>query len=63
MSVLEQEGRGAEARTAKILATTLERDTVDVAGALTRLQRDGLVAKVEDASVEEDVWAVVDQDA
>jgi hypothetical protein len=61
LSVLEQEGRGAAARTSLTIATSLERNTVDVAGVLERLKRDGLVANVEDASVGEDVWVVVAQ--
>jgi DNA-binding MarR family transcriptional regulator len=62
LSVLEQEGRDAAARTPSVIATTLERDTVDVAGVLERLKRDGLVASEADSGGET-VWAAVPQTA
>jgi Mn-dependent DtxR family transcriptional regulator len=62
LSVLGQEGRGASARTSLTIATSLERDVVDVAGVLERLKRDGLVATVEDEGVTEEVWVAVGAD-
>jgi hypothetical protein len=62
LSVLGQEGRGASARTSLTIATSLERDVVDVAGVLERLKRDGLVVDAEDAGVSEKVWVAVDED-
>jgi hypothetical protein len=44
LTVLLQEGRGNHDRTAAGVATSLERDPVDVAGVLTRLERDGLTS-------------------
>jgi hypothetical protein len=61
LSVLGQEGRGASARTSLTIATSLERDVVDVAGVLERLKRDGLVANVEDEDVTEAVWIAVEE--
>ena len=43
LTVLMQEGRGAGDCTAPGVAMSLERDPVDVAGAISRLERDGLV--------------------
>jgi hypothetical protein len=62
LSVLGQEGRGASARTSLTIATSLERDVVDVAGVLERLKRDGLVVDAEDADVSEKVWVAVSED-
>jgi hypothetical protein len=62
LSVLGQEGRGASARTSLTIATSLERDVVDVAGVLERLKRDGLVVDAEDAGVSEKVWVAVSED-
>ncbi len=59
LSVLGQEGRGASARTSLTIATSLERDVVDVAGVLERLKRDGLVADADDEAVSEKVWVAV----
>jgi hypothetical protein len=44
LTVLLQDGRGNHDRTAQGVATSLERDPVDVAGVLTRLERDGLTS-------------------
>lgn len=59
LSILGQEGRDASARTSLTIATSLERDVVDVAGVLERLKRDGLVETVDDESVTEEVWIAV----
>jgi hypothetical protein len=59
LSILGQEGRGASARTSLTIATSLERDVVDVAGVLERLKRDGLVADEDDGDVSEKVWVAV----
>jgi hypothetical protein len=59
LSVLGQEGRGASARTSLTIATSLERDVVDVAGVLERLKRDGLVESQADEDVSEEVWIAV----
>ena len=42
LTVLLQDGRTPQDRTAVRVAMTLERDPLDVAGALERLKRDGL---------------------
>lgn len=63
LSVLGQEGRGAAARTSLTIATSLERDVVDVAGVLERLKRDGLVTTVDDEGATEEVWVAVDEGA
>jgi hypothetical protein len=55
LTVLLQEGRGAGDRTASGVATSLERDPVDVAGVLTRLERDGLTSR-ETAPEGGDCW-------
>jgi hypothetical protein len=44
LTVLKQEGRNSHDCTASGIAVALERDPVDVAGALSRLQKDGLTA-------------------
>ena len=44
LTVLRQDGRTPHDRTALCIAMTLERDPLDVAGALDRLKRDGLTA-------------------
>ncbi|HJZ35617.1 MAG TPA: hypothetical protein VJ204_05015 [Solirubrobacterales bacterium] len=44
LTVLQQDGRTSHDRTAMGIAMALERDPVDVAGALDRLKRDGLTA-------------------
>ncbi len=59
LTILRQEGRGAHDRTASGVALSLERDTVDVAGVLVRLERDGLIAR--QAGVPgEPCWSAVD---
>ena len=44
LTVLRQDGRTPHDRTALGIAMALERDPLDVAGALDRLKRDGLTA-------------------
>jgi hypothetical protein len=44
LTVLQQDGRTPQDRTALGIAMALERDPIDVAGALDRLKRDGLTA-------------------
>jgi hypothetical protein len=44
LTVLQQDGRTSHDRTALGIAMALERDPIDVAGALDRLKRDGLTA-------------------
>jgi hypothetical protein len=44
LTVLRQDGRTPQDRTALGIAMALERDPIDVAGALDRLKRDGLTA-------------------
>jgi hypothetical protein len=44
LTVLQQDGRTPHDRTALGIAMALERDPIDVAGALDRLKRDGLTA-------------------
>jgi hypothetical protein len=59
LTVLLQEGRGAGDRTASGVAMSLERDPVDVAGVLSRLERDGLTAS-ESAPEGGDCWRATD---
>jgi DNA-binding MarR family transcriptional regulator len=56
LTVLLQEGRGNHDRTAASIAVSLERDPVDVAGVLTRLEADGLTTSTADAEGE-DYWS------
>lgn len=56
LTVLLQDGRGAADRTAAGVATSLERDPVDVGGALTRLEHDGLTASEMDADLGAQCW-------
>jgi hypothetical protein len=44
LTVLQQDGRTPHDRTTLGIAMALERDPIDVAGALDRLRRDGLTA-------------------
>ena len=53
LTVLGQEGRTAHDRTAPGVAIALERDPIDVAGALDRLKRDGLTTSEVNGSGEE----------
>jgi hypothetical protein len=55
--VLLQEGRGAQDRTASGVAMALERDPVDVAGVLTRLERDGLTQSAPAAASSGTMWS------
>lgn len=56
LTVLMQEGRGAGDRTASGVAMSLERGQVDVAGALSRLERDGLVTNESVGGSGEPCW-------
>jgi DNA-binding MarR family transcriptional regulator len=56
LTVLLQDGRTAADRTAAGVATALERDPVDVAGALSRLERDGLTASEMDTDLGVQCW-------
>jgi hypothetical protein len=53
LTVLAQEGRGSHDRTATGVALALERDIVDVAGVLRRLEWDGLTSSEVDGQGEE----------
>jgi hypothetical protein len=53
LTVLQQDGRTPHDRTALGIAMALERDPIDVAGALDRLKRDGLTASEPTADGEE----------
>ncbi len=53
LTVLRQQGRDAQDCTAVGVAISLERDAVDVAGVLQRLQKDGLAKNELDAQGEE----------
>jgi predicted transcriptional regulator len=55
LTILEQEGRSPGDCTSIGLALSLERDPLDVAGALTRLERDGLVTR--DDAAGQDSWS------
>ena len=55
LTVLRQDGRTPHDRTTLGIAVTLERDVIDVAGALDRLKRDGLTAS-EMAGDGEEAW-------
>jgi DNA-binding MarR family transcriptional regulator len=56
LTVLLQEGRSEGDRSAAGVAMALERDPVDVAGALTRLERDGLTTSSMDADLGTQCW-------
>jgi len=56
LTVLRQDGRTPHDRTTLGIAMALERDVVDVAGALDRLKRDGLTASEMTGDGEES-WA------
>jgi hypothetical protein len=56
LTVLLQDGRTPHDRTAAGIAMALERDPVDVAGALVRLKRDGLTAS-EVTGDGEEAWS------
>lgn len=58
LTVLLQEGRTPHARTASGIAMALERDPIDVAGALDRLKRDGLTASEVTGDGEES-WSAI----
>ncbi len=53
LTVLQQDGRTSQDRTTLGIAMALERDSIDVAGALDRLKRDGLTASNATADGEE----------
>jgi hypothetical protein len=55
LTVLQQDGRTPQDRTALGIAMALERDPIDVAGALDRLKRDGLTSS-EPTSDGEESW-------
>jgi hypothetical protein len=59
LTVLTQEGRGSHDRTATGVALALERDVVDVAGVLTRLERDGLTTSATEGDGEQ-CWHATD---
>jgi hypothetical protein len=52
LTVLTQDGRTPHDCTADRVAISLERDPVDVGGALSRLERDGLTSSEVDAQGE-----------
>jgi hypothetical protein len=56
LTVLQQDGRTPHDRTALGIAMALERDPIDVAGALDRLKRDGLTAS-EATNDGEESWS------
>jgi hypothetical protein len=58
MTVLRQDGRSTHDRTALGVAMTLERDPLDVAGALDRLKRDGLTTS-EVRGDGEECWSAI----
>jgi hypothetical protein len=60
LTVLEQEGRSPHDRTAPGIAISLERDPLDVAGALDRLKRDGLTTSEVNGAGEESWSATPD---
>jgi hypothetical protein len=55
LTILAQEGRSPDDRTATRVAISLERDPLDVAAALTRLEHDNLVSRTGAAGQES--WA------
>jgi hypothetical protein len=52
LTILAQEGRSADDRTATGVAVSLERDPLDVTAALTRLEHDDLVSRTGAAGQE-----------
>ncbi len=59
LTVLTQEGRDPRDCTAAGVAEALERDEVDVAGALTQLERDGLTSSKGEGL--EQTWAATSE--
>jgi hypothetical protein len=55
LTILTQEGRSPGDRTAAGVAVSLERDPLDVAAALTRLEHDDLVAR--DGTAGHESWS------
>jgi hypothetical protein len=61
LSVLAQSGRSDDDRTAIAVATSLERDTVDVTGVLRKLGAEGVVSGDLQTSSGEEIWAVTER--
>jgi hypothetical protein len=63
LAILSQEGRVETDRTALAVATTLERETVEVAALLRKLHNQGHVAAEEYTASGEKIWNVTDAGA
>lgn len=61
LSVLAQNGRADEDRTAISVATSLERETTDVASALRKLGAEGVVSGDLYTSAGDKIWAVTER--
>jgi hypothetical protein len=61
LAVLAQSGRADDDRTALAVATSLERETDDVAGVLRKLGAEGVVSGELRTSAGEEIWAVTER--
>jgi hypothetical protein len=61
LSVLAQSGRTDDDRTALAVATSLERETTDVAGVLRKLGAEGVVSGELYTAAGDKIWAVTDR--
>jgi hypothetical protein len=61
LSVLAQNGRADEDRTAIAVATSLERETTDVAGVLRKLGAEGVVSGELYTATGDKIWAVTER--
>jgi hypothetical protein len=61
LSVLAQNGRADEDRTAIAVATSLERETTDVAGVLRKLGSEGVVSGELYTATGDKIWAVTER--
>jgi hypothetical protein len=61
LAVLAQHGRNDDDRTALAVATSLERDAVDVAGVLRKLSAEGVVAGDLYTAAGDKIWAVTER--
>lgn len=61
LSVLAQHGRGDDGRTAIAVATSLERDTVDVTTVLRKLGAEGVVSGELYTAAGDKIWAVTER--
>jgi len=61
LAVLAQHGRSDDDRTASAVATSLERDSAEVAGVLRKLGAEGVVAGELHTAAGDQIWAVTER--